>query len=70
MSDGKERYAFQLKIQTTRGTGTRDQDKVTGKVRADSLEELEERRDEMMDVLTETADEARSFQPDRHGEVP
>lgn len=47
-----------------RGTGTRDQDKLTGKVKAETLEEARADMDQLKEHMAEWADDLRTIQPD------
>lgn len=60
---GSEDSNFELSIKTKRGTGTREQDVLKGRVRAESAEELSDRADEMMELIEEKANEARQVSP-------
>ncbi|KOX92704.1 DUF7389 domain-containing protein [Halorubrum tropicale] len=53
-----------LQVRTKRGEGTRDQDRVTATLGRDSLEAIEEDRDEFIQMVKDTAEEARTIQPD------
>ncbi|WP_254544793.1 DUF7389 domain-containing protein [Halomarina pelagica] len=48
-----------LTVKLTRGTGTRDQDKLTAKVKAKTLEDMETLREYIHDL----AEDARQIQP-------
>lgn len=55
---------YRLTIKSTRGTGTRDQDKVSVEMEAETLGELVEHRDDLRGACIETMRELRAFQPD------
>ena len=61
MSDQDPTFAVDVKIQ--RGNGTDDRDTLKATVQADTLEELDERKAEMLDRLDELAAKVRSIQP-------
>lgn len=62
MSEDDPTFAVDVKIQ--RGNGTDDRDTLKATVQADTLEELDERKAEMLDRLDELAAKVRSIQPD------
>lgn len=47
-----------------RGTGTRDQDEIRAKVKADDVEEARQQMDELSEHLEQWADDLRAIQPD------
>lgn len=53
-----------LQVRTKRGNGTRDQDRVTATLGRDSLEAVEEDRERLIEVVKETAEDARAIQPE------
>ncbi|WP_114578591.1 hypothetical protein [Saliphagus sp. LR7] len=53
-----------ISVELTRGTDTRDQDKIKGKVKAPSLKGAREDMDEVKEDLRELADVCRVIQPD------
>jgi hypothetical protein len=53
-----------LHIRSKRGTGTRDEDKVSGELYADSIEELESNRAQLREQVVATLNELRNNQPD------
>lgn len=53
-----------LQVRTKRGDGTRDSDRVTATLGRDTLEEVEEDREEFIEMVRETAEEVRAIQPD------
>jgi hypothetical protein len=57
-----------LQVQTKRGNGTRDEDRVKATLRRDSLEAIEEDRDTFLGMIEETISEVRDFQPDEDDE--
>jgi hypothetical protein len=52
-----------LQVRTKRGNGTRDEDRVTATLGRDTLEEVEEQRPAMLDMVRETIEETREMQP-------
>lgn len=56
---------FRLKIESTRGTGTRDEDTVKIEAKTETKAELEAMRDDLVEEATETMIELRSNQPDQ-----
>jgi len=58
-----------LTVKLTRGTGTRDQDKITGKVKAKTLEDAREDMETLREYIHDLAEDARQIQPaDPHKE--
>lgn len=53
-----------ITVQMKRGTGTRDQDTITGKLKAESLEAAQEDLEELKAELEDLAEYARVVQPD------
>ncbi|MFT4920830.1 MAG: hypothetical protein ACI8XM_000021 [Haloarculaceae archaeon] len=53
-----------LHIRSKRGTGTRDEDKVSGELHADSVDALEAKRDQLRETVVATLRELRHTQPD------
>lgn len=53
-----------LQVRTKRGDGTRDEDRVTATLGRNSLEEVEDRRERMMDLVRTTAEDTREIQPE------
>lgn len=53
-----------ITVQMTRGTGTRDQDKITAKLKAESLEAAEADLPRLREVMEDLAVDARGIQPD------
>jgi len=53
-----------LQVRTKRGNGTRDQDRVTATLGRDSLEAIDEDRDEFIRMVKDTTEEVRAIQPD------
>lgn len=53
-----------LKAKTKRGTGTRDQDTVTGKIKGETVEEVKDQREELIEAIEETCEELRKIQPE------
>lgn len=52
-----------LTVKLTRGTGTRDQDKVTAKVKAKTLEEAHEDMETLHEYINDLAEDVRQVQP-------
>ncbi|MWG33787.1 DUF7389 domain-containing protein [Halomarina oriensis] len=52
-----------LTVKLKRGTGTRDQDTITAKVKATTLEEAREDMDDLRAYVRALADEVRAIQP-------
>ncbi|WP_058827162.1 hypothetical protein [Haloferax sp. Q22] len=52
-----------LTVKLTRGTGTRDQDKVTAKVKAKTLEDAREDMETLREYIHDLAEDARQIQP-------
>ena len=58
-----------LTVKLTRGTGTRDQDKITGKVKAKTLEDAREDMEILREYIHDLAEDAQQIQPvDPHEE--
>jgi len=51
-------------VRCKRGTGTRDEDKISGEIHADTLEELEAARPRLRAQVVQTMKEVRHSQPD------
>lgn len=66
MTDRVERFDLgaSIEISLKRGTGTRDQDSVKIKDKAESLEDLEDSRSDLVEMAEETMDKVRNIQPD------
>jgi len=54
---------FRFKVESTRGTGTRNEDTVKAQARVESLTELQDLRRELVADVTATMAELRGFQP-------
>ena len=52
-----------LTVKLTRGTGTRDQDKITGKIKAKTLEDAREDMEILRGYIHDLAEDARQIQP-------
>jgi hypothetical protein len=52
-----------LTVKLTRGTGTRDQDKITAKVKAKTLEDAREDMESLRGYIHDLAEDARQIQP-------
>lgn len=59
---------FRLTVESTRGTGTRDQDKVKAEARTETRYELEAARKDLRDSVMATLSSLRAHQPDEDGE--
>lgn len=59
---------IRLKTQLKRGSATRDQDTIEVKIRGDDPEDAVETLNEVLERLRETADNARSIQPEEADE--
>ena len=57
-----------LQVRTKRGDGTRDEDRVTATLGRNSLEEVEEQRPAMLEMVRETIEDTREMQPGEDGE--
>lgn len=53
-----------IHIRSTRGTGTRDQDKVSVEGKFENMEELEAHRNDLVNACTEELNRLRENQPD------
>lgn len=53
-----------LHVRSKRGTGTRDEDKVSGEIHVDTLEELEAARPRLRAQIVQTMEDLRHSQPD------
>jgi len=53
-----------LHIRSKRGTGTRDEDKVSGELHADSVDALDAQHDQLRETVVSTLRELRHSQPD------
>ena len=53
-----------LTVELSRGTGTRDQDKITAKVKTRTLEEAREDMETLRAYVHDLADDVRQIQPD------
>ena len=52
-----------LQVRAKRGEGTRDQDRVTATLGCPSLKEVEEERDDFLDMIEDTVGRTREMQP-------
>lgn len=57
-----------LKIESKRGTGTRDQDTVKTEVKGKTIEEVEAQREQARKMVIEEMNALRANQPDEGGE--
>jgi len=55
---------YRLTVESTRGTGTRDQDKVKLEARTETREQLEVERETLIGTVVSTMRELRTVQPD------
>ena len=53
-----------LQVRTKRGSGTRDQDRITATLGRDSLEAVEEDRERFIEMVKDTAEQVRDIQPE------
>lgn len=59
---------FRLTVESTRGTGTRDQDKVKAELRTETLQEALTREESVRDTVKRLMEERRKHQPDEDGQ--
>nr|WP_233340563.1 hypothetical protein [Haloprofundus sp. MHR1] len=52
-----------LTVKLTRGTGTRDQDKITAKVKAKTLEDARKDMETLREYIHDLAEDTRQIQP-------
>ncbi|GGN25045.1 DUF7389 domain-containing protein [Halarchaeum nitratireducens] len=52
-----------ITVQLKRGSGTREEDKITGKVKAETLDDAQEDMDVLREYLHRLAEDARQIQP-------
>ena len=57
-----------LTVKLTRGTGTRDQDKIVAKAKGKTLEDAREDMETLREYIHDLAEDARQFQPDEEDE--
>jgi hypothetical protein len=57
-----------LQIQTKRGDGTRDEDRIKATLRRDSLDEIEADRERFLAMIENTISEVREYQPTHDGD--
>lgn len=62
ISESADKIRVETKVK--RGTGTRDQDTISVKVKGDDPDDVVERLNDTIENLRETADAARSIQPE------
>lgn len=65
----ERRDGVTVSVELKRGTGTRDQDKLSGTVHAEDMTGAVEKTDRLLGMLDETAAEARSIQPEADTEA-
>jgi hypothetical protein len=53
-----------LTVKLTRGTGTRDQDKITAKVKGKTLEDAREDMETLREYIHDLAEDTRQIQPE------
>lgn len=58
----QRREGVTFKIESQRGTGTNDRDKVKATVNAEDIDEAESKLDDALDVVEETLEELRTTQ--------
>lgn len=66
MSDDDD--PFEMSVAMTRGNSTNDRDKIKATISAETLEELDEKMEEMRDRLEKMAADIRTIQPDDEDE--
>ena len=54
-----------LTVKLTRATGTRDQDKITAKVKGKTLKEAREDREILREYIHDLAEDVRQIQPEQ-----
>lgn len=54
----------EFRVKSVRGSGTRDSDEVTGKIRRKSMDDLSEDMDDFMDEMEQRMDERRKANQD------
>jgi hypothetical protein len=52
-----------LEVRATRGSGTRDSERITAELGRDTLEEVENQRPPMLEMVRATIEETREMQP-------
>ena len=57
-----------LTVKLKRGTGTRDEDQITAKVKAKTLEDAREDMETLRAYIHDLAEDARQIQPEEDGE--
>ena len=57
-----------LEVRATRGTGTRDSERITAELGRNTLEAVEEQRPELLAMVGETIEETRTMQPGEDSE--
>jgi hypothetical protein len=57
-----------LEVRATRGSGTRDSERITAELGRDTLEEVENQRPAMVEMVRATIEETREMQPGEDGE--
>ena len=57
-----------LTVKLTRGTGTRDQDKIVAKAKGKTLEDAREDMETLREYIHDLAEDARQIRPEEHGE--
>ena len=55
-------------MKLTRGTGTRDQDKIVAKAKGKTLEDAREDMETLREYIHDLAEDARQIQPDEEDE--
>lgn len=57
-------HGYRLKIESTRGTGTRNEDTVKAEARTETLAQLQAEKDILRKTVVETLEKNREHQPD------
>lgn len=55
---------FSLELKMKRGSGTRDQDEARGKIKTETMDELENHKSSMLEAMEDTLETAREVQPE------
>lgn len=58
------RTGYRLMVESTRGTGTRDEDTVKAELRTETIEELEQKRPQLLKDVYDAMEDRRRHQPD------
>jgi hypothetical protein len=57
-----------LQVQTKRGDGTRDEDRIKATLRRDSLDEIEADRQRFLTMIEDTIEDVRTYESDEDDE--